>query len=61
MSERHRTRRIRVAFEPNRFSCEQLIEVYEELKPTDSRATPTESSRKPAPPKRSATKGVGND
>ena len=57
MSERHCTRRIRVAFEPNRFSSDQLVKIYEQLKPTDSRGAPTGPSRKPATTKRSAAKG----
>ena len=57
MSERHRTWRVRIAFEPNRFSSEQLAKVYAQLKPTDSRGAPTGPSRKPATTKRSAAKG----
>ncbi len=56
MTKRRCDWRIRLAFEPNRFSSEQLAKVYEQLKPTDSRATPTESLRKPAKAKRPATK-----
>ncbi len=37
MSNRHHTWRLRVRFEPNRFSSEQLAKVYEQLKPTASR------------------------
>ena len=29
MSERHRTWRVRIAFELNRFSSDQLVKVYE--------------------------------
>jgi hypothetical protein len=57
MRERHRTWRIRVAFEPNRFSSEQLVEVYEQLKPTDARVTAAGSLTRPAKTKRSAAKG----
>ncbi len=32
-----RSWRIRLAFEPNRFSCKQLESVYEQLKPMDAR------------------------
>ena len=32
MSKRYRTWRVRIAFEPNRFSSDQLVEVYEQLK-----------------------------
>ncbi len=35
-------RRVRLAFEPNRFSSEQLVKVYEQLKPIESR---TKTSR----------------
>ena len=42
MSERER-RQVRLAFEPNRFAAEQLIEVYEQLKPTEARTKPTQS------------------
>ena len=37
MSSRHHTWHLRVTFEPNRFSSEQLAKVYEQLKPTQSR------------------------
>ena len=57
MTERHRPWRIRLAFEPNRFSSEQLIKVYEQLKPTDSRATATASLGKPAKRRGSAAQG----
>ncbi len=56
MTGRYRPWRIRVAFEPNRFSSEQLVKVYEQLKPTDSRATPGEPVRNRATTKRSAAK-----
>ncbi len=60
MTERRRIWRIRLAFEPNRFASEQLAKVYEQLKPTDSHAAPTESLRAPgAKTKRSATKRGG--
>lgn len=58
MTERHR-RRIRLAFEPNRFASEQLIKVYEQLKPMESRPVPTRSSSKSARYKRSSAKGGG--
>ena len=57
MSERHRTWRVRVAFEPNRFSSDQLVKVYEQLKPTNSRSSPAQPSGSPAATKRSAAKG----
>jgi hypothetical protein len=37
MSERHRTRRLRVTFEPSRLSADQLANAYEQLKPVESR------------------------
>ena len=37
MKKRHSDLKIRVEFEPNRFSSDYLIEVYEQLKPVDSR------------------------
>jgi hypothetical protein len=46
-----------VAFEPNRFSSEQLVKVYEQLKPTDARVTAAGSLTRPAKTKRSAAKG----
>lgn len=42
----HPTRRLRLAFEPNRFAAEQLVKVYEELKPLESRTTAVPSSPK---------------
>ncbi len=58
MTERHR-RRVRLAFEPNRFASEQLVKVYERLKPIESRPAPTRSSSKSASSKRSSAKGGG--
>jgi hypothetical protein len=37
MSKRHSDLKVRVQFEPNRFSSEFLNKVYEQLKPIDSR------------------------
>jgi hypothetical protein len=48
--------RIRLAFEPNRFSSEQLERVYEQLKPTEMRATSESSHTKRAETKRRAAK-----
>jgi len=59
MTKRQRTWHVRLGFEPNRFSCEQLAKVYEQLKPTQSRVTATGSARKPATPKRSTAKRGG--
>src|SRR3546814_10750705 len=39
MSRKPRIWHIRLAFEPNRFSCEPLERVYEQLKPTDARGS----------------------
>lgn len=55
MKERLR-RRIRLAFEPNRFATEQLIKAYEVLKPVVSRTTVAPSSPNPARIKHSAAK-----
>lgn len=58
MTRQPRNWRIRVAFEPNRFSCEQLERVYEQLKPTEMRAT-SESihSKRKATKRRAAKRG----
>ena len=56
MTERDR-RRVRLSFEPNRFAAEQLVEVYEQLKPLESRTKPTRSVAKPAKKKRASAKG----
>jgi len=37
MNKRHSKLDIRVEFEPNRFSSDCLVKVYEQLKPVDSR------------------------
>jgi hypothetical protein len=37
MSKRHSDLKVRVQFEPNRFSSDFLNNVYEQLKPIDSR------------------------
>jgi hypothetical protein len=37
MSKRHSVLKVRVQFEPNRFSSDFLNKVYEQLKPIDSR------------------------
>jgi hypothetical protein len=39
MTRQPRSWRVRLAFEPNRFSSEQLERVYEQLKPAGARAT----------------------
>jgi hypothetical protein len=60
MKERRR-RRIRLAFEPNRLATEQLIKVYEVLKPLVSRTTAAPSSSNPVSSKRSAAKATGGE
>ena len=54
-------RRIRLAFEPNRFATEQLIKVYDLLKPLVSRTTAKPSSSHSNKSKHSATKSDGGD
>lgn len=51
--------RVRLAFEPNRFSSEQLVRIYEQLKPTDARAATATSPSKSAATKRAAAKRGG--
>jgi hypothetical protein len=46
MSDQQDPRRIRVVFEPNRFGAEHLIEVYEQLKPVESRSIEAQPSAK---------------
>lgn len=57
MSQLQRTWRIRRAFEPNRFSCDQLVKVYEQLKPVESHCPSARSVSEPAVEKRSADTG----
>ena len=40
--------RVRLAFEPNRYSSEQLEKTYEQLSPIDARSTRRLSEAKPA-------------
>jgi hypothetical protein len=54
-------RRIRLAFEPNRFATEQLIKVYDLLKPLVSRTTAKPSSSNSNRSKHSVTKADGGD
>jgi hypothetical protein len=56
MSERER-RRLRLAFEPNRFAAEQLVKVYEHLKPMESRQKPQRTVAKARGKQQSAAKG----
>ena len=57
MSETPRRWRVRIAFEPNRFSGEHLSDVYRQLKPVDSRMTTTPAAQPQATKKRNATAG----
>lgn len=59
MTRPPRSWRVRLAFEPNRFSSEQLVRVYEQLKPTDARATSAHSSSEPTVTKRTVEKRGG--
>lgn len=56
MTRQPRNWRIRLAFEPNRLSGEQLERIYEQLKPTEMRATSKSSDTKRAATKRRAAK-----
>lgn len=58
MTERH-CRHIRLAFEPNRLAAEQLVKVYEGLKPLESRTTAAPTAHPPAGGKRFAAKRGG--
>ncbi len=51
-----RLKRIRLAFEPTRFAAEQLVKVYEELKPVESRPTANASASSPTNDKRTSAK-----
>ncbi len=42
MKKRHSNLQIRIEFEPNRFSSDWLVEVYEQLRPVDSRIVSNE-------------------
>ena len=57
MSQSQRTWRIRRVFEPNRFSYDQLVKVYEQLKPMESRGLSAQSLSQPVEQKRSTSKG----
>ena len=56
MTRQPRNWRIRLAFEPNRFSGEQLERIYEQLKPTEMRATSESPHTKRAATKHRAAK-----
>ena len=45
MNRRHSHVKIRVEFEPNRFSSECLVKVYEQLKPVESRVVSNERKK----------------
>jgi hypothetical protein len=57
MSQPPRLLTVRVAFEPNRFAPENLMTVYEHLKPTASRTAVMPPVPLRAPPQRSHTVG----
>jgi hypothetical protein len=42
MNKRHSQFKVRVKFEPNRFSSDYLINVYEQVQPVDSRIISSE-------------------
>lgn len=57
MTRQPRIWRVRLAFEPNRFSGNQLEKIYEQLKPTETRAIAESSQgRAAAATKRRAAK-----
>jgi hypothetical protein len=56
MPRQSRNWRVRLAFEPNRFSGEQLERAYEQLKPAETRATAKSSQSKPEVTKRRTAK-----
>ena len=45
MNKHHSGLKIRVEFEPNRFSSDYLVKVYEQLKPVDSRIISSERQK----------------
>ncbi|WP_295438767.1 hypothetical protein [uncultured Thiodictyon sp.] len=57
MSQAPRSWRVRVAFEPNRFAAEQLITVYEQLKPTKSHRAGSDVAAPPIAPQRATVMG----
>ena len=57
MKKRHSNLKIRVEFEPNRFSSDHLVKVYEQLKPVDSRLVSNEPQKKEEAGNISAIKG----
>lgn len=59
MTRPPRSWRVRLAFEPNRFSTEQVERVYEQLKPTGARTTSAPSLSQPAATKRAKAKRGG--
>jgi hypothetical protein len=46
MNKRHSNLQIRIEFEPNRFSSDWLVKVYEQLKPVDARIISNERQEK---------------
>jgi hypothetical protein len=57
MSQSQRTWRIRQAFEPNRFSCDQLVKVYEQLNPMEFHRPSAEPLSQPVLKKRPKARG----
>ena len=57
MRKRRSTLRIRIEFEPNRFASNCLAEVYEQLKPVDSRVVSRERKENEEAGARAAIEG----
>ena len=59
MTRQPRNWRVRLAFEPNRYSSEHLQRAYEQLKPAGGRTTSVPSISQPAATKRANAKRGG--
>ena len=57
MNKRPAKLEIRIEYEPNRFSSEHVISVYERLKPIVSNAASEGKERKAAPKRKPASEG----
>jgi hypothetical protein len=57
MNKRHSNLQIRIEFEPNRFSSDWLVKVYEQLKPVDSRIVSNERQENEETGTETATEG----
>ncbi len=57
MKKRHSNLQIRIEFEPNRFSSDWLVKVYEQLKPVDSRSVSNERQKNEEVGTEAANKG----